>query len=106
MKKINTKSKGYTLGFDLTKDKDTTKVVITIPTRDRNDRMTYWTCQELIDLINNNVNINGKVQNYSSDLIYALDDSENKITLNFKEETKIKTNVLNKAKTYQKRSKK
>ena len=55
MKKLNVNSKGYNLVLDSIQKDNMTKVCVTIPERDRHDRMVYWTYEELTKIIDKNI---------------------------------------------------
>ena len=104
MKKINIKSKGYNLTISSTQEENVTKVCVDIPGKSRKDRMTYWTYEELANIVNQNMQGIGKRQSESYDLFYALEEGSNKVEIIFEKQKE--KNAVIKTKPYQKRSKK
>ena len=115
MKKINVSTKGYTLEFHYEKKDSQEQVAIMIPARSRNDRMTYWTPEELITLVRANFHGLGKNVQGPNDLIHSLDASANVVILKFEVKAKIpqtsvakdtKISTKTPARTFRKKTKK
>tara|TARA_R110000824_G_scaffold89095_10_gene218702 strand:- start:1220 stop:1546 length:327 start_codon:yes stop_codon:yes gene_type:complete len=83
MKNFTIEDRGYILTLAVTEKDDVTEVSVSIPLKDRNTRLHYWTTGQLVDLIHTKIPNLGNIRDYLDDWHHAYADRESGVILCF-----------------------